>query len=253
MPLPRDELLGWLDAELDAPGWRDYGPNGLQVVGSDQVERVAVAVSASLEVFERAGEWGADLVLVHHGLFWDGTSRVVGTLARRRLEALFRHDMTLAAYHLPLDAHPELGNNAGLMRVLGIEEHGPFVELHGRPIGRQGRLAAPLPVDEVTRRLADALGSTPLLFRGGANAVRSIGAISGAAGRQVHEAAAAGLDCFVTGEPEEDLPYLARELGIHVIAAGHHATETLGVRSLAERIEGRFGLITTYLPVENPV
>jgi dinuclear metal center YbgI/SA1388 family protein len=253
MGVPRDELLAWLDAELDTAGWRDYGPNGLQVVGAETVERVAVAVSASLDVFQRAGAAGADLLLVHHGLFWEGASPVVDMVTRRRLEALFRHDLTLAAYHLPLDGHPELGNNAGLMRVLGIVEHEPFAEARGRAIGRQGRLAAPLPVEAVAGRLAEALGSTPLVFRGGDRPVTAVGAISGAGGRQIRDAAAAGLDCLVTGEPEEDLPYLAAELGVHAIAAGHHATETLGVRAVAERIERELGLPTVFLPVENPV
>ncbi len=184
-------------------------------------------------MFERAGAEGAQLLVVHHGLFWDGASPVVRALGRRRLETLFRHDITLAAYHLPLDAHPVLGNNAGLMEVLGIAEHEPFGEARGRFIGRQGALPAPLDVDAVAARLGSALGSTPLVFRAGDRPVRRVGAISGAAGREVHGAAAAGLDCFVTGEPEEDLPYLAPELGVHVIAAGHHATETLGVRSVA--------------------
>jgi dinuclear metal center YbgI/SA1388 family protein len=253
MSVSRDAVLAYLDAELDVSGYRDYGPNGMQVIGAADVERVAVAVSASLEVFERAGQADAQLLVVHHGLFWDGASPVVDRLLRRRLEALFRHDVTLAAYHLPLDAHPELGNNARLMALLGIAEHEPFAEARGRPLGRQGSLPAPLAVDDVVARLAEALGSRPLVFRAGSSPVRRVGAISGAAGREVRAAAAAGLDCFVTGEPEEDLPYLATELGVHVIAAGHHATETLGVRAVGARLEQAFGLESIYLPVENPV
>jgi dinuclear metal center YbgI/SA1388 family protein len=249
----RDDVLAWLDAELDVPGYRDYGPNGLQVIGADVVSRVAVAVSSSLDVFERAGAAGAQLLLVHHGLFWDGASPVVDGLRRRRLEALFRHDLTLAAYHLPLDAHAELGNNACLMALLGIASHEPFAEARGRPIGRYGRLPVPTAVDELAARLGAALGSTPLVFRGGPGEVRAVGAISGAGGREIGTAAALGLDCFVTGEPEEDLPYLAAELGVHAIAAGHHATETLGVRAVAARLERDLGLETVYLPVENPV
>ena len=125
--------------------------------------------------------------------------------------------------------------------------------MRGRSIGRQGALPAPLDVDAVAARLGSALGSTPLVFRAGDRPVRRVGAISGAAGREVHGAAAAGLDCFITGEPEEDLPYLAPELGVHVIAAGHHATETLGVRSVAAALEREFGVSSVYLPVENPV
>ena len=192
-------------------------PTACRSSARSRCERVAVAVSSSLDVFERAGAEGAQLLVVHHGLFWDGASPVVRALGRRRLETLFRHDLTLAAYHLPLDAHPVLGNNAGLMEVLGIARaravrRGPR-PLH-RPPGRAAGAAR-------RRRGGGAARRTRSAPRRSCSARASarcgaVGAISGAAGREVHGAAAAGLDCFVTGEPEEDLPYLAPELGVHV-------------------------------------
>jgi dinuclear metal center YbgI/SA1388 family protein len=249
----REAILEFLDAELETAAYRDYGPIGLQVIGADTVDHVCVAVSASLDVFERAGAAGAQMLIVHHGLFWDGASPVVGLLQRRRLETLFRHDLSLVAYHLPLDGHAVLGNNAILAGLLGIVAPAPFAEHRGRALGRYGALAAPAPAAAIAARLGETLGSRPLVFGGGPDPVRTIGVVSGGAAGDVRAAATLGLDCFVTGEPAEETPYLAAELGVTVIAAGHHATETVGVRAVATRLEEVFGVRTTYLPVVNPV
>jgi dinuclear metal center YbgI/SA1388 family protein len=249
----RDEIVAYLDRELEVERYSDYGPIGLQVIGAADVTRVAAAVSSSLDVFERAGAAGAQLLLVHHGLFWDGAPRVIGRLERRRLEALFRHDLSLVAYHLPLDGHPELGNNAGLMALLRITAHEPFAIHRGMPLGRHGRLPEPEPAAAVAARLGAAIGSTPTVFAGGPEPVATVGAVSGAAAGDVRAAAALGLDCLVTGEPEEETPYLAAELGVTVVAAGHNATETLGVRAVAARLEQVFGVSTEFLSVVNPV
>jgi dinuclear metal center YbgI/SA1388 family protein len=249
----RDAIVAYLDEELESAAYRDYGPNGLQVVGADEVTRLRVAVSASLEVFERAAADGAEMLVVHHGLFWDGASPVIGHLERRRLETLFRGDLSLVAYHLPLDGHPVLGNNARLAAILGLDDPEPFAEHRGRAIGRRGQLAAPTTADAVAATLAAALGSTPLVLPGGPDEVRTVAVVSGAAARDVREAAALGIDLFVTGEPEEDAPYLARELGVTIVAAGHNATETVGVRALAARLADVFGIDTGFLPVWNPV
>jgi dinuclear metal center YbgI/SA1388 family protein len=249
----RDAIIAYLDSELEAHQFRDYGPIGLQVVGAAQVRRVCVAVSASLEVFQRAAAAGAQMLIVHHGLFWDGSSPVIGPLERRRLQTLFDADITLLGYHLPLDAHPVLGNNARLAALLGIDAPAPFAEHRGRPIGCQGRLRQPETAESIAARLGAALGSRPLVFAGGSSPLTTVGVVSGGAARDVREAARLGLDGFITGEPEEDSPYLAAELGVTTICAGHHATETVGVRALAERLEEVFGVETEYLPVSNPV
>ncbi len=193
------------------------------------------------------------MLVVHHGLFWDGASPVIGRLERRRLEALFSHDLSLVAYHLPLDAHPGLGNNARLVELLGVERHEPFAPHRGRPLGRYGELPAPTDAASIARRLEGALGVTPLVFPGGPDVVRQIGVVSGGAAGDVRAAAALGLDLFVTGEPAEWSPYVAAELGIHFVAAGHNATETVGVRALAEVMERDLGLETEFLAVDNPV
>jgi dinuclear metal center YbgI/SA1388 family protein len=249
----RDAIIAYLDGELETGLYRDFGPIGLQVLGAPEVHKVCVAVSASLDVFERAAAAGAQMVIVHHGLFWDGASPVIGQMERRRLEALFAGDLTLLAYHLPLDGHPVLGNNARLAVMAGIVDPQPFAEHRGRTLGFQGRLAAPEPASALAGRLGEQLGSRPLVFPGGPDPVRTLGIVSGGAARDVREAARLGLDCFLTGEPEEDTPYLAAELAVTTICAGHHATETVGVQAVAERLAEVFGVATEYLPVANPV
>lgn len=249
----RDAIVRHLDEALEADRYRDLLPLGLQVIGADRVVRVATAVSVSLDVIERAAAAAAQMLVVHHGLFWDGQSPRIGRLERRRLETLFAADISLVAYHLPLDGHPVLGNNALLCALLGIEPHAPFAPYRGIELGRHGTLAAPEAPAGLAARLGAALGSTPLVFPGGPAEARRIGVISGAGGREIRSAAALGLDVLVTGEPEEDLPYLARELGVTAIAAGHYATETVGVRGLGDLLAARFGVEHVWLPVDNPV
>ncbi len=247
------DLVSWLDETLAADSFSDYGPNGLQVVGADEVTHLATAVSVSLEVIERAIADGAQALLVHHGLFWQGDDPVIGTLERRRLQTLFAGDLSLIAYHLPLDAHPTLGNNACLAELLGLHDRAPFGEHGGTFLGVQGALPAPTTVAEVASALGAQLGSTPLVLSGGDHPVRTLGIVSGGAAKDIRQAAALGLDAFVTGEPREDSAYLARELGVHLIAAGHNATETVGVQALARAAAERFGITTSFLPVVNPV
>jgi dinuclear metal center YbgI/SA1388 family protein len=253
MTVSRDDILAFLDRELEIARFRDYGPIGLQVAGRDEVDRVALAVSSTLEVFEAAALFEADLLLVHHGLFWDGDSRVVDDLMRRRLEVLFRAGMSLAAYHLPLDAHRELGNNAQLARVLGVAVEDWFMDERGAPIAARGRFLQPISLDELAGRVEQETGRTPLALPGGPDPIRSIGICSGGAARGIRGAAALGLDAWLSGEPSEDSRALAAELGISFIAAGHYATETFGVRALGRELEERFGVETTFVDVANPV
>jgi dinuclear metal center YbgI/SA1388 family protein len=249
----RDEIVRYLDETLEAAEYRDHLPLGLQVPGADEVRHVCTAVSASLDVFERAAAAGAQMLVVHHGLFWDGSPRRIGRLERRRLETLFRNDLSLVAYHLPLDGHRELGNNAVLATMVGLEHVEPFSEYRGRPLGRYGTLRRPEAANVLAERIGAAIGSRPLVFAGGPDPVRTVGIVSGAAGREITAAAELGLDCFITGEPEEDSPYLAAELGVTLIAAGHNATETVGVQAVGERLVREFGVTTSFLAVENPV
>jgi dinuclear metal center YbgI/SA1388 family protein len=253
LPAARD-ILDYLDALLEPARFADFGPNGLQVPGTEEVATVATGVSANRELFEGAIAAGAQLVVVHHGLFWDGAPRALSPALAARLRLLLEADVGLAAYHLPLDAHPEVGNNALIATGLGCERREPFAEMRGAPIGVAGRFAGEgLPAGELFDRVRELTGREPLVFDHGPDRVRSVGIVSGAAADAVEDAAAAGLDAFLTGEPAERVMALARESGIHFIAAGHYATETFGVRRLGELLAERFGLDHRFVDVPNPV
>jgi dinuclear metal center YbgI/SA1388 family protein len=249
------QLVNHLDRLLDADGFRDYGPNGLQVPGPVDVQTVVTGVSANVELLDRAATEGADLVLVHHGLFWRGEPLEITPLKRRRLAPLFAHDMALAAYHLPLDAHPEHGNNALIAAGLGAEPAGRFAEHGGQPIGVHVRFDGDgLTVTELARRVQALVGGrAPLVVAGGPERIHTLGIVSGAATDDIHAAIDLGLDAFLTGEPAERAFGIAHDAGIHFLAAGHHATETFGVRRLGELLERELGVRHVFVDVPNPI
>ncbi|MDX6675743.1 MAG: hypothetical protein QOH11_3161 [Solirubrobacteraceae bacterium] len=248
------EILSFLDELLDPGGFDDYGPNGLQVPGRAEVDRVVTGVSASLELFERAVAADAGLVLVHHGVFWDKAPRALSPAAAARLRMLLTAEVNLVAYHLPLDAHPEVGNNALLADALGATAHEPFAEHAGRPIGVAARFGEDgVEAGELFSRVTEVTGRAPLVFDDGPDRVRSLGIVSGGAAGDLETAIAAGLDGFLTGEPSEPAMTTAREAGVHFIAAGHYATETFGVRHLGELLAERFGVAHQFIDVPNPV
>jgi dinuclear metal center YbgI/SA1388 family protein len=251
---PLHTIVGHLDSILDPDAYDDYGPNGLQVPGRDAVQTVVTGVSANVELFTRAREEEADLVLVHHGLFWAGPPRPLDRAAKRRLQLLFDADMSLAAYHLPLDGHPEHGNNALLAAAIGCPSSEPFGRHKRATIGVVGRLPGDgIGPDELVARVRDATDREPLAFTDGPARVRSVGFVSGAGADYLEDAIAAGLDAFVTGEPIERAMSRAREAGVHFLAAGHYATETFGVRALGERLASEFGIRHVFADVPNPI
>lgn len=249
----RDEILGWCDALLAAAEFDDYGPNGMQVPGRHQVRKVVTGVSAHLELIERAIAARADILAVHHGLFWEFLPRALSEPMAARLRLALGEGLTVAAYHLPLDAHPEVGNNALLCSRLGFESTGSFAAARGRPIGVLGRAPEPLPATELTARVRQLLDREPLLLGAGPEMIRTAGFVSGAGASYTQEAVSLGLDALITGEPAEHVTADAREGGIHFYAAGHHATETLGVRRLGELVADRFGVAHEFIDVPNPV
>jgi dinuclear metal center YbgI/SA1388 family protein len=249
----RDELISYLDDLLDAGSFEDYCPNGLQVPGADEVGLVATGVSAHRELFEQAAAAGAQLVLCHHGIFWGPGFGPVTPQMKTRLKLLFDGDISLAAYHLPLDAHPEVGNNALICEGLGLERGDAFGDSKGRPVGWVGNATEPLAIGELVKRCKGLLGSEPLVFDSGPAEIRRVGIVSGGAGSLVHEAIGLGLDAFITGEPSEPVMADAREGGIHFIAAGHYASETLGVRRLGELLVQKFGVEHRFIDVPNPI
>jgi dinuclear metal center YbgI/SA1388 family protein len=249
----RDALIAFLDELLDAPSFDDYGPNGLQVVGRDEVRRVVTGVSAHRELFERAAGAGADLVLCHHGLFWGSAPATIDARLKGRLRPLFEADMSLAAYHLPLDAHPEVGNNALICAGLGLRRGEPFAETRGRPIGFVGHAEEPLALEALAERCCSLFERDPLVFEGDGRAVGRVGVVSGGGGSSLGDAIRLGLDAFVTGEPEEPAMADARESGVAFLACGHYATETFGVRRLGELLADRFGVEHEFVAIPNPV
>lgn len=253
MAVSRDKIVTFLDEYLDVHGIRDYGPMGMQVVGKEEVNRVAVAVSASHACFAQAVSQQADMLIVHHGLFWDNESRVVGKAMRGRLETLFQHDMTLLAYHLCLDKHPEIGNNVLALRALGATPTALETPLAG--VGYVGEFASPVPWEELAERAQSAFGGEPFLFPSGPDQTIRLGLVTGGAGNSVHviEAAGRGCDTYLTGDLSEPAPALAAELGMNLIGAGHYNTEKLGVQAVGRRLEERFGVSSVFIDVPNPL
>jgi dinuclear metal center YbgI/SA1388 family protein len=250
----RDRIISFCDRLLDAGAFDDYGPNGLQVPGSPEVNRVVTGVSAQLELLEHARDRGAELVLTHHGLFWDFLPRALSEQMAARLRTALEAQISVAGYHLPLDAHPEIGNNALLCRALGFEPTAePFAEVRGRSIGIIGRRAEPIRADELAAAVTALLQREPLVFDAGPAAISSIGVVTGAGASEIHGAVALGLDALITGEPAEHVMADAREGGVHFLAAGHYATETLGIRRLGELVAEEFGIAHEFVDIPNPV
>ena len=242
----RDEIVDYANELLEVERFPEFGRPGLQVVGADEVRKLVAGVSSSRALFERAVDAGAQMALVHHGLFWRNEPLVVDRRLRGRLETLFRGNVSLVAYHLALDAHPQLGNNALLADRLGATYDGVFAEI-GAAAAFDGS------VDDLAQRLRDATGRDPLVFAHGPAQIRRIAIVTGGGGTRLIEAAHHGFDALVTGEPEEPALETARELGIHFLAGGHYATETFGVKALAERLADRFGLDWDFVELANPV
>jgi dinuclear metal center YbgI/SA1388 family protein len=254
------EIVAELDRILEPERFDDYGPNGLQVPGANEVGTIATGVSANVALFELAAAEQAQLLLVHHGLFWGSGLGPIDATLKRRLKLLFDASIGLAAYHLPLDAHPEFGNNALLARALGATELEPFALHHGEPIGFLARFPADddgpdegVLADDLFARVRDVTARDPLVFDAGPARIRTIAIVSGAGSDYLADAAAAGADALLTGEPVERAMASAREAGLHFIAAGHYATETFGVKALGAHLAERFGIRHVFLDVPNPV
>ncbi len=241
-----EALVDYLDEYLRITEVPDYpnALNGLQVENSGEVTRVAAAVDASEASIREAAERGCDLLLVHHGLFWDG-NRPVTERRYRRLRLLFEHDIAVYGAHLPLDVHPEVGNNAVLARELGIEIDGEFGDYRGTSVGIQGTLEVKREV--LLARLDEVLGGRVQLLPGGPERLRRVGVLTGGGGGMIGDAIAAGLDALVTGEGAHHTYFDAVEGGINVYYGGHYATETWGVRALADHLADRFGLPTEFI------
>ncbi|WP_341743594.1 Nif3-like dinuclear metal center hexameric protein [Azonexus hydrophilus] len=245
-----DELTLYLDELLQAPKYRDYCPNGLQVEGCGEVTHIVAGVTASQKLLDLAVERGAQAVLVHHGYFWKGEDGRITGMRRKRLATLLGNGISLLAYHLPLDAHPELGNNAQLAALFGWLPEGRFGE---QDIGWFGRLPAPATLAEVSAGINAALGRQALVIGDSARPIRRVAWCSGGAQGYFEQAIALGVDLYLSGEISEQTVHLAEESGVAYVAAGHHATERYGVKALAAHLQARFALECSFIDLDNPV
>ncbi|VAW59343.1 GTP cyclohydrolase 1 type 2 homolog YbgI [hydrothermal vent metagenome] len=239
---------------LQVNEFRDYCPNGLQVEGRADVKRIISGVTASQALIECAVEKQADAILVHHGYFWKGENETIVGIKRRRIQRLLENNISLLAYHLPLDAHPELGNNAMLAQKLVIQSIESEKKGDAKGLLWRGELAQALSADAFSRHIEQQLGRSPLhLPDATSKPIKRVGWCTGGAQHYIEQAAALGLDAYISGEVSEQTFHLAAELDIHYFAAGHHATERYGVQALADKLSEQFGIEVEFVNVHNPV
>ena len=253
MPVSLRELQQTLDQILEPDKFQDYCPNGLQVEGSAEVSLLVCGVTACQALLDAAIDAGADAVLVHHGYFWRDESPVITGMKRRRIAALLDNDVSLLAYHLPLDAHPEFGNNASLARLLDIVTADSLDPGNPAAIGNIGEFPGPTAMRELLRKIEERLGRKPLHIGDPERVVRRVAFCTGAAQGYIDDAVRAGAELYITGEASEQTVHVAREEGIEFVAAGHHATERYGVQSLGAELARRLDLEHLFIDVDNPV
>lgn len=250
--IARDQLVKFLDTELQSDKIRDYCPNGLQVEGKAHISRLVTGVTASQALLDAAVSANADAILVHHGYFWKNESAPITGIKKKRLQTLLCHDINLLAYHLPLDVHPTLGNNAQLGQLLKAQNITAVANVEPYGVLMQGELTQTRPVQQLASDLEQALGKQVLLHAAGSHGVSKLAWCTGGGQGYIEQAAAAGAQLFISGEVSEQTIHLSRELGIHFIAAGHHATERYGVKALGEFIAQQFALDVQFIDIDNP-
>jgi dinuclear metal center YbgI/SA1388 family protein len=243
------DLTTYINDLLDVTKFKDYAPNGMQVQGKAKLKKIITGVSATQALIEASIEAQADVIIVHHGWFWEKEDPCIVGMKHNRLKPLIENDINLLAYHLPLDAHPELGNNAQLAKHLDI--HIEDV-MDNQGVGNYGRLPEYISLEKLGSNIAAALNRQPTLVSGGDHAIRKVAWCTGAAQNWITKAAEAGVDAFISGEISEHTVHVAREMGVHYIAAGHHATERYGVQALGEHVSAKFGLLHEFIDIDNP-
>ena len=246
--MQRKELVNYLNEFLEIDQYKDYAPNGLQVEGRDEIKTIVTGVTACNELINEAIRLNADAVLVHHGFFWKSEPVEVVGYKKKRLKKLLLNDVNLLGYHLPLDGHPELGNNAELAKLWQLEDITPVDGLV-----RLGRLKTPIPIDEFTEFVSTSLGRKALHLEGGPALVETIAWCSGGAQNYISQAVRWEADVYISGEVSEQTMHIAKECGIHYLAAGHHATERLGIKALGEHLSAKFNLHCQFVDIHNPV
>jgi len=253
MPVSLIELELELKQVLRPEQFKDYCPNGLQVEGRKEISKLVTGVTACQELITKAAAVGADALLVHHGYFWRGEDQSISGIKKSRIEALLKHDMSLLAYHLPLDVHREFGNNVQLAKVLGIEIDGELGKQNNHPIGLTGTIDQGTDFESLKALIADKLDRQPLAIQGNSKPIRTVAWCTGAAQNYIELAVAAGVDAYITGEVSEPTVHIARESGIHFFSAGHHATERYGVQAIGGYLASKFDLDHQFIDIDNPV
>ncbi len=249
----RQEILDYTNAILNIGAFQDYCPNGLQVEGKPEVKKLISGVTACQALLDAAIEQKADMILVHHGYFWRGESPAIVGIKHRRIKTLIENDINLLAYHLPLDAHSELGNNVQLAEKLAIKIDGALQPYDEHPIGIWGHLDKPMAPQDFAQHLEEKLFHKPLHIESDKAFIESVGWCTGAAEGMIEQAHSLGLDAYISGEISEQTTHQARELGIHYYASGHHATEKYGVQALGEHLAAKFKLEHQFIDIPNPV
>lgn len=252
-PMNRHDLLSLLNTWLEPEKYKDVAENGLQIEGCETIQSVVCGVSANRNLIERAIDENADAIFVHHGLVWGGGIRTMTGWLRERIALLMKHNISLFAYHLPLDAHPTLGNNAGLSKAIGMEKNiQPFGRYKGQSIGLCGELSTPMPLSSFADRIAQEVGPPLCVFGNQDKHIAKVGVCSGGAPDLLHEAIEVGLDAYITGEVTEWVKSVADESQVAFIAGGHHATERFGARQVAEALNREGHVRAIFVDVENP-
>ncbi|MCS3455469.1 dinuclear metal center YbgI/SA1388 family protein [Aeromonas sp. BIGb0405] len=250
----RQKLTNILNQLLEPHAIKDYCPNGLQVEGRDEIRKIVTGVTASQGLLDAAVAEGADAILVHHGYFWKGEAEVVTGMKQRRLKTLLTHDINLFAYHLPLDVHPELGNNAQLAKLLGIRVRRGLEPWDKKSVAMVGKFDEPLSGEALAARIGERLGRTVLhCGESGPALIETVAWCTGGGQSYINLAAEQGIDAFISGEASEQTIHTAREMGMHFFAAGHHATERYGVKALGEWLATEHGVEVIFVDIDNPV
>ncbi|QQT93263.1 Nif3-like dinuclear metal center hexameric protein [Acinetobacter johnsonii] len=247
------DIIQWCDQTLKSPEFKDYAPNGLQIEGKTEVHKILAAVTASQDAIDAAIRENADLLLVHHGYFWKGEAYPITGMRGKRIKSLIQHDISLLAYHLPLDSHPSLGNNAAIADLLELERIETLDPSERHPIGNIGYLNQPMPVEEFKTFVSEKLKFDVTHLPADKTMIEKVGFCTGGAQDYIVKAAEQGCDTYISGEVSERTFYEAKELDVHYFACGHHATERYGVQRLGQAISEQFDIEYVYFELNNPI
>tara|TARA_R110001583_G_scaffold17770_3_gene71743 strand:- start:29242 stop:29997 length:756 start_codon:yes stop_codon:yes gene_type:complete len=247
------KLANKLDQFLEIHQFKDYCPNGLQIEGREQVKKIVTGVTANQALIDAAIELNADAILVHHGFFWKGEAQQIVGMKYKRIKALIENGINLYAYHLPLDVHPELGNNKQLAELLKIIDRRPLEPWDKRSVGRVGKFEEAVTPQDLVDTISKKLDREPLWIDGGKPEIKTVAWCTGGGQDYITIAAEQGIDAFISGEISERTVHIAKEMGIHYFAAGHHATERYGVKALGEWLEAEMDFDVTFIDIDNPV